>query len=152
MLWLCPRAMLVIGEVWLDGVTWPCVVTGPVGVMAGRLKERKSVQFRALKFRFRTLAVVFDYNMNTYIRETVQVLRGSRLYWDETQKLAKRQKDFTHMPLACCFWYSIGFPKAVKYNKDEHPLGQRQFQIKPFYIFSLKINFIFLSGWYHAII
>ena len=58
--------------------------------MAGRLKERKSVQFRALKYRFRTLGAVFDYNMNTYIRETVQVLRGSRLYSDETQKLAKR--------------------------------------------------------------
>ena len=58
--------------------------------MAGRLKERKSVQFRALKFRFRTLGVVFDYNMNTYIRETVQVLRANWLYLDETQKLAKR--------------------------------------------------------------
>ena len=42
---LCPRLALTVsgGVVLLGGVTWPCVVTGWAGVIAGGLEKRKNI-------------------------------------------------------------------------------------------------------------
>ena len=43
-LWARPAEVVIGGEVLLDGVTWPWVVTGPPGVKAGGLgREKKRV-------------------------------------------------------------------------------------------------------------